>query len=410
MRKKLIILAALLAVSLNITGCSHKSDSPKETKPQVKTKTDAPKKESAKKPVKKDDGRSVHVQRDEEAGLFASAEASRKSNIYKKETRQKDEVLLSFTGDISFADGYSNMNYYYGAGGLSACISDDVRSRMKAADIMMINNEFTYGNKGEPLPGKDFTFRAKPEMVENMKKLSADLVSVANNHVYDYGPEGLLETLRVLKNADIPYVGAGQDLGEAKKSVSFIAGGRKITYVSATQIERSTLYTKPATDTSPGVLRTYDPALFAQVIKEAKEQSDFVVAYVHWGTEGSAHFAEDQRQLGMAFVDAGADLVVGTHTHCLQGIEYYKGVPVIYSLGNFWFNSRTLDTGMLEAVVDKNGLKKLRFVPCIQKGCRTTLTTDPSEKSRILKYVESLSSGVSIAGDGTITEVKKIKE
>ncbi|MEY8355356.1 CapA family protein [Lachnospiraceae bacterium 54-53] len=227
----------------------------------------------------------------------------------------------------------------------------------------------------------------------------------ANMAAYASRGGTFLDTLDALSQAGIPYVGAGRNLEEAKEYVSFLSGGMKISYVSATQIERSTIYTKGATETSPGVLRTDDSSACLDAIDAAKADSDFVVVFVHWGTEGTNYFEEDQRQLARLFIDHGAGLVIGCHPHVLQGIEYYHGVPVIYSLGNFWFNSRTLATGLIEATISVKGLEKLQFIPALQKDCQTSLVTSPGEKEKALRFMEDLSNGVAIDGEGFITQL-----
>ncbi len=335
----------------------------------------------------------------------SAADEGKSGQVYQKDIHSPDKVTLSFAGDISFADGYANMSYYYSQGSdITRCISPDLIARMDAADIMMINNEFTYSRRGKPLSGKTFTFRAKPEMAANLGKLSVDIVSVANNHVYDYGEQALVDTLDTLEQYGIPYVGAGRNLGEAKKIVYFQTSEMKIAYVSATQVERSHLFTREATETAPGVLRTYDPAVFLELIKKAKENSDFVVVYVHWGTEGVSRFEADQQRLGHQYIDAGADLVIGDHPHCLQGVEYYRGVPIFYSLGNYWFNSKTRDTGLVEADISLDGLLELRFVPCIQQGCKTILVTDEAKRQQMFRFLESISANVKIDDQGVIEE------
>lgn len=111
-------------------------------------------------------------------------------------------------------------------------------------------------------------------------------MSLANNHAYDYGNEALLDTFDTLESAGIPYVGAGRNLDEALKPVYLIANDMKIAVVSATQIERNANPdTKEATAASAGVLRCLDPSALLRVIAEAKENSDFVILYIHWGTE-----------------------------------------------------------------------------------------------------------------------------
>lgn len=318
---------------------------------------------------------------------------------------EPEPVTLSFAGDISFGEGYANMAFYHSNGDdITKCIDPDLIGRMDAADIMMVNHEFACSDRGAPLSGKTFTFRAKPEAALELERLSVDIVSLANNHVYDYGETALLDTLEILEQCGIPYVGAGRNLEEAKKIVYFQTGEMQIAYVSATQIERSYVYTKEATETAPGVLRTFEPTAFLEVIRKAKETSDFVVVYVHWGTEGTDQFGADQRQLGYQYVDAGADLVIGDHPHCLQGIEFYRGVPIVYSMGNYWFNSKTQNTGLVEADVSKEGILELRFVPCLQKGCRTALIQDEAGKQQVFRYLEGISVNVKIDEEGRITE------
>lgn len=351
-------------------------------------------------------GEEMSKKEDTEEGIFGEKMSGEEMSEEMAEGKQAFErVTLSFAGDISFAEGYANMVSYHSRGNdIAQCITPDLIARMDSADIMMVNNEFTYSNRGAPLSGKTFTFRAKPEMAENLLKLSVDIVSLANNHVFDYGETALIDTLDTLDHYEIPYVGAGRNLEEAKKIVYMEKGGMKIAFVSATQVERSYVFTKEATDSSAGVLRTFSPEAFLEVIRRAEETSDFVVVYVHWGTEGVNQFEGDQQLLGHQYIDAGADLVIGDHPHCLQGVEYYKGVPIFYSLGNYWFNSRTLDTGLVEADICRDGLLELRFVPCLQQNCRTSLVTDPAQQQRVFRFLESISANASVDELGVIRE------
>lgn len=234
-----------------------------------------------------------------------------------------------------------------------------------------------------------------------------DIVGLANNHVYDYGEEALLDTLETLEGSGIPYVGAGRNLEEAGKIVYFIANGRKIAITAATQIERSTNYTKEATADSPGVLKTLNPDKYVKVLEEAEKNSDIVIAYVHWGTEHQSQFGTDQEELAEAFVKAGADVIIGGHTHCLQGMTYKEGVPIIYSLGNFWFNQKTLDTGLSQVIIEKDGSIVFRFLPCIQQNYETSLVLNETEKQRILDYMEAISENVSIDADGYVTDLSR---
>jgi len=329
-------------------------------------------------------------------------------NTYFKECASEDEVVLDFTGDINLSEGWATTKYMDSQkNGIYDCLSADLIMEMQGADIMMINNEYTYSTRGTALEGKAYTFRAMPSRVEVLNQLGVDIVSVANNHVYDYGPEALEDTLDTLTEAGIPYVGAGRNLKEAKKIVYFIANGKKIAIVSATQIERSYHYTKEATKTSPGVLKTLKSEKFVSVIEEARKNSDYVIVYPHWGTEGTNVYGTDQAALAKDFVKAGADVIIGGHTHCLQGFSYIEGVPVLYSLGNFWFSSTKLETGMAQIRIQKDGSIKLRFLPCMQENTETKLLTKESEKRQILDFMRSLSDEVEIDDDGYVTNSAK---
>ncbi len=204
------------------------------------------------------------------------------NKIYDKECAVNDQVILDFTGDINLSEGWSSTNYLdKQPGGIKDCFSDALWQEMQAADILMINNEFTFSEQGKPLPRKPYTFRANPDRVHVLTEMGIDIVSLANNHVYDYGEEALLDTLVTLETAQIPYVGAGRNLKQAEEPAYFIANGRKIAIVAATQIERSLNYTKEAAEKTAGVLKTLNPDKFVSVIKQAKSQSDYVIAFVH---------------------------------------------------------------------------------------------------------------------------------
>ena len=336
---------------------------------------------------------------------LADAECCKQNRIYAKETASEEEIVLAFAGDISFAEGYANMNTFAQRGGnIRDCFDEFVWMEMQSADIFMLNNEFTYSNRGTPTPKKQFTFRAKPEMVNCLNEMGVDVVSLANNHVYDYGEVSLLDTLSTLEEASVPYVGAGRNLEEAIKPVYFVANDIKIAYVSATQIEQGDYPDTPgAGENSPGVFRCWTEERIYDVVREAQEKADFVIVYIHWGAELSETLHWAQTEQAPKLVEAGADLIVGDHPHCLQEIAYIGDVPVVYSMGNFWFNSKTQDSGLLRVVVDENGLQSLQFVPAIQSGCKTTIASE-GDHARILNYIQSLSPTITIDNAGYITK------
>ena len=324
---------------------------------------------------------------------------------YSVMTADNKEVTIAFAGDVGFAEGYATINKYRSMGSdIGKSFDPEILDIMKNADIMMVNNEFPYSYGGSPTPNKTYTFRADPADVHIMKDMGVDIVSLANNHAYDYGPDALIDTIDTLNDAKLPFVGAGKNIEEARKPAYFHANGHIISYVSATQIERyGNPDTKEATEDSPGVLRTLDPKSFVPTIEEAAGNSDFTVVYVHWGSESTDLVEQSQRDLAKAYVDAGADLIIGDHSHCLQGIDYVDGVPVFFSLGNYWFNSKTLDTCIVRATLDEEcGLKTVEFIPCLQMSS-CVRSCDDDNRSRIIAYMRGISDYAEIDDNGYVS-------
>ena len=344
-----------------------------------------------------------NIEDTENADSTQSMEYALDENVFVKEAVNKDRVTITFAGDILFDANFAIMVSLMQRGGdISRGITPEVIEEMRSADIMMLNNEFPYSDRGEPTPDKAYTFRAKPSTVSYLGELGVDIVSLANNHAYDHGEEAFLDTLQVLKDAGIHYVGAGVNSKEAERPVYYIINDMKIAFVSATQIERNeTPDTKEATETTPGVFRCWNGEKLLQTVKETKENSDFVIVYVHWGTENQAETDWAQENQARELVKAGADLIVGDHPHCLQRIEIINGVPVFYSLGNFWFNSREIDTCLLKATISGGKLESCQFIPCLQSNCTTTLLAG-EEKERVLEWMREQSEDVGIDAEGYI--------
>lgn len=309
-------------------------------------------------------------------------------------------IKIDLVGDINLADDWYTMDAATQRGGVSDCISENAQSELASADISVVNNEFVYEDGETPLAGKTYTFGAATENVKLLKIFSADLVTLANNHVYDYGEEGLISTLDTLDGAEIPYVGAGRNFEEASAIKYFVVKGKKIAFVSATEIEKFAKYTKEATENSPGVIKTIDTSLFCNIIAEAKANADYVVACVHWGIEGKNDFEAEQRRMAEDYVKAGADVVIGGHPHRLQGVEFIEDTPVAYSLGNFWFSTGTIYTTIAQIRIDGSGELSLYMIPCIQQNLTTSILTEEAEIDDFYKYVADVSYGVGIDADG----------
>lgn len=311
-----------------------------------------------------------------------------------------EDIHLSFVGDVSLADNWYVMQQMDKRNqGLSGILSKEVEEILVSSDIMVLNNEFSISNRGSALKGKQYTFKGAPERLSLYHEMGVDLVTLANNHVYDYGKEVFEDTLFYLKDYDIPYVGAGYNIEEAKRPYYFIIGGYKIAFVNASRAEKY-LFTKEATETEGGILKCYDTTLFEEAIFYARKTSDYVVALVHWGREGSHELEEVQETTGKIYIEKGADVVIGTHAHTLQGITFYQGKPIIYNLGNFLFNEKTIDTAILNMTIHSDGTLSYQMIPCLQKNTYTSLLRE-DEKEKVLSDIRSWSTNTIIEEDGT---------
>ena len=313
----------------------------------------------------------------------------------------KETFDVSFVGDVLYDPDFSPMGYAENVGGVLNCIDSEIIDYLRASDILLINNEFSIGTRGEPLSGKTWTFQASPESIQIHKDLGADIVSLANNHVYDYGEIGFYDTLDHLKAAGMPVVGAGRNLDEAGQAQYFIVNGIKIGIIAASRAEK-VYFTPVATEDSAGIMGTYESADFLDAIREADAQCDILIANVHWGTENSVKLEKAQKTMAREYIDAGADAVIGGHTHCVQGIDFYNGKPIFYSIGNFWFSSYTLDSCVVTLRVDGEMNVEPIFVPLIQQGCETRLLKG-EERREYLDKIESFEPNcVEISDDGLV--------
>lgn len=342
---------------------------------------------------------------DEKKSATVLGEGINEENRYIVKTASADEVTLAFAGDVQFDPGFAIYNKYKSSGGVDRCISPGLLNMMRSADVFMVNNECAISDRGAPLPEKEYTFREKPSATQILKDMGVDIAGVANNHAFDYGEEAFLDTMESLKGANLPLAGAGHDINEAARPVILYANDMKIAIITATQIERySPPQSRGASESQAGMLRTWpDPEPVLNAIRKAKEECDYVILFIHWGTENQVESDWAQNDQLPKFIEAGTDMILGAHPHILQPVSYVGDVPVIYSMGNFWFNSKTLDSCLMEVKLSGGELKSLKFVPCQQTGSAVRLL-EGAEAERLLEYMRSISPSVNIDAEGHITK------
>mgnify|MGYP000988646238 CR=1 FL=1 len=228
------------------------------------------------------------------------------------------------------------------------------------ADLAIGNLECVLSDRGKETEGKGICLRARPEAVRTLTYLGFDALSLANNHTMDYGGDALKDTMDVLRENGISYMGAGDDIGQARTAYTKDVNGIKTTVLSYDQFY-NIRWTKNGR--SAGALEDrcgtapLDMDMVKEDIAKAKETADVVIVMPHWGTEDSTVVTKDQIGMAHDMIDAGADAVIGSHPHILQGMEVYKGRLIAYSMGNFVFDQN--DRENQESIV-----LNLKFTGC----------------------------------------------
>lgn len=251
----------------------------------------------------------------------------------------KENVSIAVTGDVMFA---RNMP---GVLSLDSSPFKGVSDVISAADLLLINFENAATTSGDALKG-DVPLKCDPSYVPLAKGNNLTVAALANNHAYDYGETGMKDTIANLKNADITPMGAGENADEAHKAVVKEVNGRKITILNYMDSDNFAEYSQDvmpyAKESSPGY-SAYDSEDAKKQIAENND-SDCIIAYMHFGNEYSNSPNENQVKIAHELIDYGADVVIGAHPHVTQGIDMYKGKPIFYSLGNFIFDQSNTAT------------------------------------------------------------------
>ncbi|MEW6244267.1 MAG: CapA family protein [Bacillota bacterium] len=288
-------------------------------------------------------------------------------------------VTLKVAGDLMFDRGVRKVIHEHGW----EYPLELVAGFLSSADVTLANLESPLGVLGRRLPGKLIWFRADPEMVNALVQASIDVVTIANNHILDYDTENFLETLDILEEHGVMYVGGGRNLEHARKPGIIEKKGVKIAFVGYSEFAHPDLFwsysyprTFEAKENLPGVL-PIDKTYIAEDVQRAKALgADIVIACFHWGMEDvnvPVPFRVDQREIAKYAIDVGVDLVLGFHPHALQGIEVYKGKYIVYSMGNFVMDQKRdiqRESMILTFGLTRDGIKSLEVTPVYITDCR----------------------------------------
>jgi poly-gamma-glutamate synthesis protein (capsule biosynthesis protein) len=244
---------------------------------------------------------------------------------------------------------------------------------LQNADITVGNMESALGDVGTPVE-KSYPFRAPPAAAQAIALGGFDVVSLANNHGMDYGPEALLQAIELLQAQGVAPIGAGANFEAAHTPHLTQVNGLSMAFLGYVNVpvEASSRFDTAvwdATETTPGLAWGY-PDVIAQDVTAVRPEADLVIVVLHSGFEYIEEPGEQQMAAAHAAIDAGADLVIGHHAHILQGIEYYNNGVIVYGLGNFAFEiDGPPETAVLNVWLDKDGVHSLELIPAIiQEG------------------------------------------
>lgn len=349
--------------------------------------------------------------RDCHGNLASASETGSNQDLLEQDLLEQDlleqEIIVVMVGDVLMANWLEplllkNPAYPYA--------DPEIRKILAQGDLVLGNLEAPFSQRGEIYVEKQFTFRCHPETVATLTAGGFDFVSLANNHIMDYGPEALEDTIAVLNKHGISHAGAGRNLKEARRPAVLEQNGLRVAvlaYNNTFPLEFNAVAGRPGT--ARGVWED-----IRDDVKKAAGLADLVIVSFHWSGERVKTPRDYQRSFGRLCIDAGAHVVFGHHPHVHQGVEVYKNGLIAYSLGNFIFatyskNSR--DSLILKVRMDRSGLQAAEIYPININNNEVAFQPRlfrGEEAGRLLGEVKELSAAfdtsVEIKGDiGVIT-------
>lgn len=295
-------------------------------------------------------------------------------------------VTLAFGGDVHFEGIVRNR---LNAG--SSSVMSAIAPVFKKSDLAMVNLETTVSYRGSPIPGKAYTFRAPPSAFRALKAGNVDLATVANNHGMDYGLTSFLDTLRYAKRAHFPLVGGGRNAAQAYAPYRITIKGQRIAILGASQVIDSNLISSwTAGAGKPGLASAYQVGRLSAAVRSARKVSDTVVVYLHSGTELQSCPTSAQYEITRRLIAAGADIVISSHAHRLEGAGRRGKAFVAYGLGNFvWYSQNSIEsttTGVLKVVVTGRRIDGYKWVPARIVGGSPTPLSGSSRSAALASW------------------------
>jgi poly-gamma-glutamate synthesis protein (capsule biosynthesis protein) len=285
-------------------------------------------------------------------------------------TPSRRPITIAFGGDVHFEGAVRRHLLADPATAFGA-----MAPVLRRADLAVVNLETAVTERGTA-QDKQYVFRAPASAFRALRAAGIDVATNANNHGMDYGQVGLADTLAAARAQRFPLIGSGYDEDEAYAPYRATVGGWRVAVLGASQVIAPELVTDwTAGPSHPGLASAYRVDRLRQAVRQARRTADTVVVYLHWGVERDSCPSDRQRTLARQLVDAGADVVVGSHAHVVQGSGRMGEAYVAYGLGNFLFYSRSTPTSVLTlTVAGRRVLDDHRTPAVIRDGWTTPLT------------------------------------
>jgi poly-gamma-glutamate synthesis protein (capsule biosynthesis protein) len=269
------------------------------------------------------------------------------------------DITLAFAGDVNFAKRTARLLRH------PAAAFGPISSVLSSADLTMVNLETAVTSRGTPQP-KQFHFRTTGKAFTAVRAAGIDLVTMANNHVLDYGQVGLADTLAAAKAHHFPYVGIGVNARAAWAPYLTTIKGVRIAVIGVSQVAELASSWVAARHRA-GEANSINVQRTLAAVRAARRRADVVIVFMHWGTEGQACPDANQLALAPRLAAAGASIIIGAHAHILQGSGWLGHTFVAYGMGNFlwWEHSYSTATGVLKLTLRPHAPLKARFVPAV---------------------------------------------
>lgn len=246
-----------------------------------------------------------------------------------------DEIKIAFVGDIFPGGVLVNQEQICDDKVMDVLMSADLRvATLECALGPGETDGYTFDEEKMARPDWRNIIWAPDKCINRLKELHIDVVTIANNHIFDLGEKGLMNTIRLLDENGIKHCGAGANIDEASKPAVIEINGKKIAFLGYMPFWWEAPH--PASETDAGINHLHIEKVEKDVIRY-KEQYDYVIVLPHWGIEHTHYPTNREREFAVRIINAGADGIIGSHTHMVQPLVIYKNKPVCFSLGNFLF-------------------------------------------------------------------------